>query len=310
MTGGELGTRLAEVLVGETVGRGETLRVEVAGEALGVLPGRGAAGAGPSTLLVRFRFRWLASAASARQRDGAPPKSPGRPFSRLRAGPSAKVTASPPGRRPPSRPPKPRRRGWPRGRSGRTLRAGALAEADPEAVTELLQGWRNGDGNADAELLERVYQTLRSIASAQLRRERVGHTLQPTALVHEAYLRLVGQREVDWRDRAHFFGAASVTMRRILEDHARRRNAKKRDAGEPLSIVTGPGESVDLLDLDRALDRFGERFARQAKVVEMRYFGGLELEDIATVLEVSDRTVKRDWAFARAWLREALGAAD
>jgi RNA polymerase sigma-70 factor, ECF subfamily len=185
----------------------------------------------------------------------------------------------------------------------------ALVESDPDAVTELLRGWRNGDENADAELLERVYQTLRTIASAQLRRERVGHTLQPTALVHEAYLRLVGQREVDWRDRAHFFGAAAVTMRRILVDHARRRNAKKRDAGEPLSIVTGPGESVDLLDLDRALDRFGERFARQAKVVEMRYFGGLEFEDIGAVLEVSDRTVKRDWAFARAWLREALGAA-
>lgn len=183
----------------------------------------------------------------------------------------------------------------------------------PEEVTRLLQAWRAGDAEADARLVEQVYAALRRIAVSQLRRERAGHTLQPTALVNEAYLRLVGQREIDWRDRAHFFGLAAVTMRRILVDSARRRKAKKRDgevAAEPggPSIATQPGESVDLLDLDRALDRFAERFPRHAKVVEMRYFSGLELDDVAVALDLSPRTVKRDWAFARAWLRDALGA--
>jgi RNA polymerase sigma factor (TIGR02999 family) len=184
-------------------------------------------------------------------------------------------------------------------------------QADPEEVTELLRAWRGGDESADALLLERVYRTLRNIAVGQLRGERAGHTLQPTALVNEAYMRMVGQREVEWRDRAHFFGLAAVTMRRILVDHARRRKAKKRDVElEPmaLSIATEQGEAVDLLDLDRALDRFAERFPRQAKVVELRYFSGIEFEDVALALDSSLRTVKRDWAFARAWLRDALGA--
>ena len=183
--------------------------------------------------------------------------------------------------------------------------------AAPEEVTDLLRAWREGDTRADDVLLERVYSTLRNIAVGQLRSERPGHTLQPTALVHEAYLRLIGQREVDWRDRAHFFGLAAVTMRRILVDHARRRLAKKRGAGEelePLHVATGAGEAVDLLDLDRALDRFAEDYPRQAKVVEMRYFSGLEFDDVALALELSPRTVKRDWAFARAWLRAELGA--
>jgi RNA polymerase sigma factor (TIGR02999 family) len=181
-------------------------------------------------------------------------------------------------------------------------------QADPEEVTELLRAWRTGDDRADAELLARVYDTLRNIAVGQLRAERVGHTLQPTALVHEAYLRLLGQRVVDWRDRAHFFGLAAVTMRRILVDHARRRKAKRRDAEQvqPITVLTEGGESVDLLDLDRALDRFASRFPRQAKVVEMRYFAGLEFEQVALALDTSLRTVKRDWTFARAWLRDAL----
>jgi RNA polymerase sigma factor (TIGR02999 family) len=179
----------------------------------------------------------------------------------------------------------------------------------PEEVTELLQAWREGDPSADDQLLERVYSTLKNIAVGQLRSERSGHTLQPTALVHEAYLRLLGQRELDWRDRAHFFGLASVTMRRVLVDHARKRRAKKRGSGEepvPLTLVDAAGDSVDLLDLDRALDRFAERFPRQAKVVEMRYFTGLEFEQVALALELSLRTVKRDWEFARGWLRAAM----
>jgi RNA polymerase sigma factor (TIGR02999 family) len=178
-------------------------------------------------------------------------------------------------------------------------------------VTELLRAWREGDAHADDLLLERVYATLRHIALGQLRGERVGHTLQPTALVHEAYLRMLGQREVDWRDRGHFFGLAAVTMRRILVDYARRRRAKKRDGGEEvdaLTVAAAVGEEVDLLDLDRVLDRFAERFPRQAKVVELRYFTGLEFEDVALALDLSLRTVKRDWTFARAWLREALEA--
>jgi len=179
---------------------------------------------------------------------------------------------------------------------------------DPEEVTELLRAWRSGDPDADGRLLERVYATLRNIASAQLRGERAGHTLEPTALVHEAYLRLLGQREVDWRDRAHFFGLAAVTMRRILVDYARRRKAKRRDAEQqpPLTLSTGSDEAVDLLDLDRALDAFAARFPRQAKVVEMRYFAGLEFEQVAVALDASLRTVKRDWSFARAWLRDSL----
>jgi len=178
-------------------------------------------------------------------------------------------------------------------------------------VTGLLRAWRDGDASADERLLERVYVTLRHIALGQLRGERAGHTLQPTALVHEAYLRLMGQREVDWRDRGHFFGLAAVTMRRILVDYARRRRAKKRGAGEeiePLSVATEAGEVVDLLDLDRVLDRFAERFPRQAKVVELRYFTGLEFEEVALALDLGLRTVKRDWSFARAWLRDALAS--
>jgi RNA polymerase sigma factor (TIGR02999 family) len=181
----------------------------------------------------------------------------------------------------------------------------------PDEVTELLRAWRSGDEDADARLVERVYATLRSLAVAQLRGERPEHTLQPTALVHEAYLRLVGQRELDWRDRAHFFGLAALTMRRVLVDHARRRRAKKRDAGEgpePLTVAGADGEAADLLDLDRALDLFARRFPRQARVVEMRYFSDLEFDDVALALEVSPRTVKRDWRFARAWLRAALAA--
>jgi RNA polymerase sigma factor (TIGR02999 family) len=179
-------------------------------------------------------------------------------------------------------------------------------------VTDLLRAWRGGGEGADSRLLEQVYRTLRNIAIGQLRGERAGHTLQPTALVNEAYLRLVAQREVDWRDRAHFFGLAAVTMRRVLVDHARRRRAKKRDVElepEPLTIVAEGGEVVDLLDLDRALDRFAERFPRHARVVEMRYFSGIELDDVAVALDLSPRTVKRDWAFARAWLRDALSGA-
>jgi RNA polymerase sigma factor (TIGR02999 family) len=175
-----------------------------------------------------------------------------------------------------------------------------------EDVTRLLQAWRRGDDAARNALLERVYVHLKRIAAAQLRGERFEHTLQPTALVHEAYLRLVDQAQVDWRDRAHFFGLVSTTMRRVLIDHARRRASRKRrpgDAGPALTIAGAGGAEVDLLDLDRALERLAAESARAARVVEMRYFAGLEIDEVASCLEISPATVKRDWEFARAWMR-------
>jgi RNA polymerase sigma factor (TIGR02999 family) len=179
----------------------------------------------------------------------------------------------------------------------------------PGAVTAELRAWRAGDEAARERLLGQVYVELKKIAAAELRRERSGHTLQPTALVHEAYLRLIGQTRIDWRDRAHFFGLAATMMRRVLVDHARARLAAKRRPEEPLAELAEPSISarpVEILDLDRALDRLAGRFPRQARVVELRYFAGLELDEIAAALGISDRTVKRDWRFARAFLLAEL----
>ena len=182
----------------------------------------------------------------------------------------------------------------------------------PEAATEvtgLLRAWRRGDERAGENLLRRVYGELEKIAAAQMRRERAGHTLEPRALVHEAFLRLVDQRRLDWRDRAHFFGLAAATMRRVLVDHARARAARKRrrpDEHASLTLTAADAPQAELLDLDRALDAFARRFPRQARVVEMRYFGDLDGEQIAACLEISPATVKRDWQFARAWLRQEL----
>ena len=177
-------------------------------------------------------------------------------------------------------------------------------------VTGLLRAWRRGDAQAGDALLERVYAELKKIAASQLRRERAGHTLQPTALVHEAYLRLLQQQGVDWRDRAHFFGLAAAMMRRVLVDHARARGARKRGAGidpVPITLTAKRAPEAELLDLDRALTAFAERYPRQTRVVEMRYFADLEIEEIAECLDVSPITVKRDWQFARAWLLIGLG---
>jgi RNA polymerase sigma factor (TIGR02999 family) len=182
----------------------------------------------------------------------------------------------------------------------------------PGAVTAELRAWRAGDLAAGERLLGQVYLELKKIAAAELRRERSGHTLQPTALVHEAYLRLIGQTRIDWRDRAHFFGLAATMMRRVLVDHARARLAAKRRPEEPSPLLPEPttaARPVEILDLDRALDRLAERFPRQARVVELRYFAGLELEQIAAALGISDRTVKRDWRFARAFLIAELEGA-
>lgn len=185
--------------------------------------------------------------------------------------------------------------------------------ASPHDVTTLLDDWRRGNRSALNQLLPLVYAELRRIAARQLRSERAGHTLQPTALVHEVYLRLVGQRHVDWQNRAHFFGVAAQVMRRILVDHARRHGASKRGEGVRSVSIDDAKESaapdeIPILTLDRALDRLGEIDSELAKMVELRAFGGLTIEEAAHVLKVSPSTVKRDWRTATAWLKRELAS--
>jgi RNA polymerase sigma factor (TIGR02999 family) len=185
-----------------------------------------------------------------------------------------------------------------------------MDERRPETadVTGLLQAWRAGEAQAGDRLLERIYHELKRIAASQLRRERSDHTLQTTALVHEAFLRLVDQRGIDWRDRAHFFGLAAGMMRRVLVDHFRARQALKRTAPDEPPPEPGFDDSreLEILDLDRALTALAESHPRQARVVEMRYFADLEVEEVALCLDISTPTVKRDWQFARAWLNAEL----
>jgi RNA polymerase sigma-70 factor (ECF subfamily) len=184
-----------------------------------------------------------------------------------------------------------------------------LSEDAP--LTELLQAWSAGDAAAREALLPRVYGELRRRAGAYLRRERSGHTLQPTALVHEVYLRLAAQH-VDWQSRGHFFGLASRLMRRILVDHARHEGRLKRGGGgvrvEFSEDVAGaaPAADVDLEALDAALDELSRLDARQGQVVELRYFGGLSIDETASLLGLSPATVKREWALARAFLHRRL----
>ena len=176
-------------------------------------------------------------------------------------------------------------------------------------VTMLLNAW--GDGNQEAldELMPLVYQELRKLARAYLRAERPEHTLQPTALVNEAYLRLVDQKNVHWRSRGHFFGIAAQIMRRILVDHARKRQSEKRGGGEALipfdDAKGGPAKARELVALDDALTDFAAIDPRSAKIVELRQFGGLSIDETADVLDISPATVKRDWTAAKAWLRRA-----
>jgi RNA polymerase sigma factor (TIGR02999 family) len=176
-------------------------------------------------------------------------------------------------------------------------------------VTVLLQQVRAGDSSAAEKLIPLVLQELRTLARLQLRRERPGHTLQPTALVHEAYLRLVNDQARDWQNRAHFIGVSASVMRRILIDHARRKQALKRGSGEQ-SVAQAEDyagisyeQAEELLALNIALDRLEAMNPRQRQVVELRYFGGLSLEETAEALKVSPITVKRDWLAARAWLK-------
>lgn len=184
--------------------------------------------------------------------------------------------------------------------------------ASPPDVTALLAEWSRGDHRAFDQLLPLVYAELRRIATRQLRRERAGHTLQPTALVHEVYLRLVDQRNVDWRNRAHFFGVAAQVMRRILVDHARRHKASKRGDGLPRVSLDEAKEvatpdAISVLALDQALDRLAGMDAELARIVELRAFGGLTIEEAACVLKMSPSTAKREWRTAKAWLTRELG---
>ncbi len=185
---------------------------------------------------------------------------------------------------------------------------------DPKTLTETLERMSRGEPAAMEALLPVVYAEMRKLAASYLRGERPGHTLQPTALAHEAWLRLAGQEHLRIEGRRHFLGIVARTMRAILVDHARRRRALKRGGGEAAlsldttNLVAGaPAVAFD--DLDQALLALAKKSERQARVVELRYFGGLSIEETAEVLEVSPITVKRDWALARAWLhRELTGA--
>jgi len=180
-------------------------------------------------------------------------------------------------------------------------------------VTRLLQDWRQGDEEARERLISQVYDDLRRLARGQLARERSGHTLQPTALVHEAYLRLIDQDRVQWQNRAHFFALAATMMRRILVSHARKKHAAKR-GGDAVPVTLDealdadrPGPAVDVVALDEALEALADLDRRQARIVELRFFGGLTIRETAEVLDVSPATVKLDWQMARAWLYRELG---
>ncbi len=178
-------------------------------------------------------------------------------------------------------------------------------------ITALLQAWRSGDARSGERLIEALYGELNAMARSRLRGERHRVTLQTTALVHETFLRLADASRLDFKDRHHFLALCATVMRRVLVDRARERHAEKR-GGDLVQVVltdadaAGLDPSVELLDVDRALDRLAAAYPRQARVVELRFFGGLEESEIAEVLAVSVRTVRRDWSFSAAWLVHAL----
>lgn len=180
-----------------------------------------------------------------------------------------------------------------------------------ENITQLLKDWSEGDHKVLDELMPLVYEELRRQASRHLRKERPNHTLQTTALIHEAYLKLIGQ-EVNWQNRSHFFAIASQAMRRILVDHARTRHREKRGGiveNLPLeeALAAGSeGKRIDLVELDEALTRLAKLDERQAMIVELRYFSGLSIDETAEVLGVSNSTVRADWTMAKAWLKNEM----
>jgi RNA polymerase sigma factor (TIGR02999 family) len=180
-------------------------------------------------------------------------------------------------------------------------------------VTELLINWRAGDQTALDKLMPLVYAEMRRLANHYMRRERAGHTLQTSALVNEAYLRLVDHKDMQWQNRAHFFAVAAQAMRRILVDHARGRGYLKRggDAqqvslGHAVIVPQKPQVETDIVALDNALDKMAEFDARKSRIIELRYFGGLSVEETAEVMELSPVTIKRVWSAARAWLRREI----
>ncbi len=191
---------------------------------------------------------------------------------------------------------------------------GRVRNLESVDVTALLGELSKGKPEAADQLIPVVYNELRRLADSYMRREREGHTLQATALVHEAYMKLVEQRSVNWQSRAHFFGIAAQIMRRLLVDHARGRLRDKRGGGQflvPLddALVFSPEQSSAMVELDGALDRLAAMDPRQARIVELRFFAGLTVEEAAEVLGISPKTVKRDWSVAKAWLHGELKAA-
>ncbi|HYT69254.1 MAG TPA: sigma-70 family RNA polymerase sigma factor [Vicinamibacterales bacterium] len=179
-------------------------------------------------------------------------------------------------------------------------------------ITQLLIAWGEGRHEALESLVPLVYEDLRRIAAGYMRREPAGHALQPTALVHEAYVRLIDQRQVKWKNRAHFFGVAAWMMRRILVDQARLRRAEKRGGGWERVTLVGDelavdgSDAIDVLALHEALERLAAFDPQQERIVELRYFGGLTIEEVAEVVGVSEATVVREWTIAKAWLRAEL----
>ena len=183
---------------------------------------------------------------------------------------------------------------------------------ESKEITEMLKAWSGGNRDSLDALLPLVNAELRRQASRYLRRERAGHTLQTTALIHEAYLKLIDQCQVNWQNRAHFFGIASQMMRRILVDYAKARHREKRGGiGENLplehaALVVSEEKSIDLIALDEALTRLSELDERHARIVELRYFSGLNIEETAEALGISPATVKSDWKSAKAWLYQEI----
>ncbi len=188
----------------------------------------------------------------------------------------------------------------------------AMSDSDHD-VTVLLREWSGGNQQALTDLLPIIYDELRRVAHQYLHREHTDQTLQTTALVHEAYLKLIDQRSVNWQNRAHFFAIAAQAMRRILIDNARRRTAGKRGKGEKISLedvaTVSTQKHQSLLALDEALHELEKIDPQQSRIIELRYFGGLTIEETATAMDISPATVKREWAMARAWLYKALTTA-
>jgi RNA polymerase sigma factor (TIGR02999 family) len=185
----------------------------------------------------------------------------------------------------------------------------------PGAVTELLRAWSDGDDGALARLTPLVETELRRLARGYMVRERRGHTLQPTALVNEAFLRLTDARQVRWQDRAHFLGISARLMRRVLVDHARSRGYRKRGGAAQRvtlndGLIAAPEPALDVVALDRALEALAAADLRKSRVVELRFFGGLSVEETAEVLHVSPQTIKRDWRLAKLWLLRELDGED